>query len=205
MSFNDLLFNVLVGFVMLFILAFLLINPITKKAEIPKKAEIMVILDWEDASKDDIDLWVYGDNMEKPLSFQVKNTAYWHLDRDDLGINTDVVTVAGERKVLQYNREVATMRGLMSGDFSINVHVYGKKDNKPTKVWVTLVDVNPYREIYKLEAEAVGHSDILKFPGFTVDEKGRITETFVSDRIFAARRGELSTVPDTSNRNGALP
>ena len=68
-SYNDLLFNVLVGFVLLFILAFMLINPITKKAEIPKKAEIMVMLEWEDKSKDDIDLWVVGGTMAKPPKF----------------------------------------------------------------------------------------------------------------------------------------
>ena len=39
LAFNDLLFNVLVGFVMLFVIAFLLINPITKKNDIPSKAE----------------------------------------------------------------------------------------------------------------------------------------------------------------------
>ncbi len=31
LAFNDLLFNVLIGFVMLFVIAFLLINPIAKK------------------------------------------------------------------------------------------------------------------------------------------------------------------------------
>ena len=37
LSFNDMLFNILIGFVMLFILAFLLINPITKKADVPTR------------------------------------------------------------------------------------------------------------------------------------------------------------------------
>ena len=191
-SYNDLLFNVLVGFVLLFILAFMLINPITKKAEIPKKAEIMVMLEWEDKSKDDIDLWVVGGTMAKPLSFQVKNSDYWHLDRDDLGHQTDITMVSGEAIVLHYNREVATMRGLMPGDYHINVHVYGKKDDGPTEVSVTLVDVNPYKEHYKIKAIAHGHSDIIKFPGFTVDNKGAITNLFTSDKIFAARRGEVS-------------
>ena len=37
LAFNDLLSNVLVGFVMLFVIAFLLINPITKKNDIQAK------------------------------------------------------------------------------------------------------------------------------------------------------------------------
>ena len=35
LAFNDLLFNVMLGFVLLFIIAFLLINPPTKKDEVP--------------------------------------------------------------------------------------------------------------------------------------------------------------------------
>ena len=31
---------------------------------------------------------------------------------------------------------------------------------------------------------AHGHSDIIKFPGFTVDNKGAITNLFTSDKIF---------------------
>ena len=62
-SYNDMLFNVLIGFVLLFILAFMLINPITKKADIPQKAEIMVVLDWNDESFDDVDLWIVGGSM----------------------------------------------------------------------------------------------------------------------------------------------
>ena len=150
-SYNDMLFNVLIGFVLLFILAFMLINPITKKADIPAKAEIMVVLDWDDMSKDDVDLWIKGTGMVQPLSFQVKNADFWHLDRDDLGESTDVTYVAGERVMLRYNREVATMRGLMTGDFHINVHMYKKKDNKPTTVSITLIDVNPYKELYKMK------------------------------------------------------
>ena len=31
--------------------------------------------------------------------------------------------------------------------------MYKKKDAEPTTVSVTLIDVNPYREIYKMKAE----------------------------------------------------
>ena len=48
LAFNDLLFNVLIGFVMLFVIAFLMINPIAKKADIPVKAEFIVVLEWDE-------------------------------------------------------------------------------------------------------------------------------------------------------------
>ena len=52
-GFTDLLFNLLVGFVFLFIIAFILINPITKKKDVPKKAEYMIIIEWPSMLVDD--------------------------------------------------------------------------------------------------------------------------------------------------------
>ena len=73
----------------------------------------MVVLDWDDMSADDVDLWIKGTGANQVSR---KNADFWHLDRDDLGEpQTDVTYVAGER-TLRYNREVATMRGLMTGD-----------------------------------------------------------------------------------------
>ena len=198
-SFNDLLFNVLIGFVLLFILAFMLINPITKKADIPQKAEIMVVLDWNDDSVDDVDLWIVGGSMANPLSFQVKNADFWHLDRDDLGASTDVTYVAGERVMLRYNREVATMRGTMTGDFNINVHMYKKKDAEPTTVSVTLIDVNPYREIYKMKAELTETGQVVIFPSFSVNKEGKITDTFQSNKYFARQPAGDPLVPTPIN------
>ena len=53
--------------------------------------------------------------------------------------------------MLRYNREVATMRGLMTGDFSLMSLMYKKKDNKPSSVSITLIDVNSHKELYKMK------------------------------------------------------
>ena len=54
LAFTDLLFNVLIGFAFLFIIAFILINPVNKRADIKSKAEFMVIMDWDPNSLFDI-------------------------------------------------------------------------------------------------------------------------------------------------------
>ena len=204
-SYNDLLFNVLVGFVLLFILAFMLINPITKKSDIPQKAEIMVVLDWDDTSNDDVDLWIKGSTMQQPLSFQVKNADYWHLDRDDLGMSTDITYIAGEMVKLQYNREVGTMRGLMPGDYNINVHMYRKNSRKDTTISVTLIDVNTYKEIYKMKRVMTEQNQIEIFPSFTVDKEGEIIATFRSDVIFATKVSATGdpVIPQTIPNTGS--
>ena len=111
LSFNDLLFNVLVGFVMLFVIAFLLINPITKKSDIPVKAEFLIVLSWPADAADDIDLWVQRDT-EKPVGFSNRENTPLHLDRDDLGRTNDKVIIDGKATTINVNRETTTIRGI---------------------------------------------------------------------------------------------
>ena len=193
LSFNDILFNALLGFVVLFVLALLLINPITKKADIPSKAEIMLTLEWDDESADDIDIWVQGPLMGAPISFQNKHSGSMHLDRDDLGRTSDVMMIDGERIVIKINREVVTMRGIAPGDYYINIHVYNKDRNSPpTKYTITLLDVNPYKEVYVMQGELSARGEIVKLPGFTLNAEGEITEVWTSDKIVVASRGNMN-------------
>ena len=195
LSFNDVLFNALLGFVVLFVLALLLINPITKKSDIPAKAEILIIVEWDNESPDDIDTWVQGPIMGAPISFQNKHSGSMHLDRDDLGRTSDVMMIDGERIVIKINREVVTMRGIAKGDYYINIHVYNKPGNsEPTKYTITLLDVNPYREVYVMQGEVTARGDIVRLPGFTLDEEGEVTDVWSSDKIIVGTRNRSNVV-----------
>ena len=44
LAFTDLLFNIVLGFAFMFIIAFLLINPVEKDAQIEAKAEFIIIM-----------------------------------------------------------------------------------------------------------------------------------------------------------------
>ena len=46
-GFTDVLFNILVGFAFLFIVAFLLIKPEAKKEDFERKAEFVVVMEWD--------------------------------------------------------------------------------------------------------------------------------------------------------------
>ena len=188
LSFNDVLFNVLLGFVVLFVLALLLINPITKKSDIPAKAEILIILEWDDMASDDIDMWVQGPS-GAPISFQNKTNGVMHLDRDDLGRTSDFMVVDGERIQITLNREVVSMRGIAPGDYYINIHVYNKKGNsEPTKYTITLLDVNPYKEVYVMQGELTARGEIVRLPGFTLDKEGVVTDVWSSDKIIVGTK-----------------
>ena len=69
-GFTDMLFNILVGFAFLFIVAFLLIKPEAKKEDFERKAEFVVIMEWDHDQPDDIDLYVQ-DPMQTKAHFRL--------------------------------------------------------------------------------------------------------------------------------------
>ncbi|MDA9992106.1 hypothetical protein N9E03_00320 [bacterium] len=176
LAFNDLLFNVLIGFVMLFVIAFLLINPIAKKADIPVKAEFIVVLEWDEDASDDLDLWMQLDK-NKPVGFTNREDTPLHLDRDDLGTTNDRIVVDGKVIFIKTNRETITIRGIIPGDYFVTVHAYSKKAvNVPYTV--TVMKVNPFRQIYSLTGEFLVNREIQRLPAFTVDANGRVRSVF---------------------------
>jgi len=142
-SFLDLLFNTLVGFVFLFIIAFLLINPSTKKADIKTKAEFVITVTWSDNSQDDVDTWLQ-DPAGNVLHFRQRDVGLAHLDRDDLGKLNDTITLEGGRRVeYPHNQELTTIRGFITGEWVLNVHMYNKRDANPILVEVRIDKLNP--------------------------------------------------------------
>ena len=109
-AFTDLLFNILVGFAFLFIIAFLLIKPEAKKENFDRKAEFVVIMEWDKEATGDIDLYVQ-DPTGAQCSFRLPVANFMHLDKDDLGASNDtVVNADGSSSTVKINIEVITSR-----------------------------------------------------------------------------------------------
>lgn len=142
-SFLDLLFNTLLAFVFLFIMAFLLIVPEKKDASIETKAEYVITLTWDDESEDDVDVWL-EDPTSAVMSFQKREVNLTHLDRDDLGKKKDVIILQDGTEVeYKHNQEIVTIRGFIPGEWILNIHMYNKRDKKPTNVEVRIDKLNP--------------------------------------------------------------
>lgn len=183
---NDMLSNIALGFIMLFIIALIMMNPITKKNDVPSKNEFMIIMEWQDDFSDDVDLWVQFEN-ERPVGF--KNSANGHLtlDRDDLGTSNDYVVVDGNRSLIELNREVINIRGVVPGDYFVSAHVYHYLPNygetQPLKITITVIDVNPYSEAYNVTLEGTRQGQLIRFPAFTIGRDGSITNVFNHSKI----------------------
>jgi hypothetical protein len=145
--FYDMLFNMLIAFVFCFIVALLAMNPKALKAgDIPSKAEFIVNVSWPDMNPDDIDTWVQ-DPAGNLVWFRAREAGLMHLDRDDRGLINDVIVINGREIVNPLNQEVVTVRGIMPGEFTVNVQYFDSKDGKPVEVTVSIIKVNPRAEV----------------------------------------------------------
>jgi len=187
-AFIDLLFNITIGLAMLFIISFLLINPITKKGDIEYKAEFMITLSWPSTSYDDIDLYVM-DPAKNIVHYRNKDAGLTNLDRDDLGKSNDTITTEAGTFENTLNEEHVTIRGILPGEYIVNAHWFSKSNTKvgkkgeqyvpsdSIKVSIKIEKLNPYVLIYTGDEVISAPGLEVTFLRFYVDEKGNVTKT----------------------------
>ena len=144
--FTDLLFNALLGFTFLFLIAIMFMNPEAKTGIIDPKAEYIITITWEDDSPDDIDTWI-EDPDGRIIWFRNSEAGLIHLDRDDRGQLNDTININGEEVKNPLNQEVVTIRGVVRGEYVVNLHYYASETGKPVDVNVRLVKVNPVLQV----------------------------------------------------------
>ena len=174
LPFLDLLFNVLIGFVFLFIVSFLLINPVAKKADIIVKAEFLITVFWPDNLEDDIDIYV-EDPAENLVWFKSREPGLMHLDRDDLGKRNDEVVTAAGTILFPENREIVTLRGIVPGEYTVNVHCYFKVGSDPVPVTVQIDKINPYSVVIRETIDLVNKGEEVTVTRFSVNSNGEVT------------------------------
>ena len=195
LGFTDLLFNALLGFVVMFVIAFLMINPVAKTGSVDNKAEFLVTLTWPDGRREDVDLYV-ADPEGRLVWFRAREAGLMHLDRDDLGLGNDVIEVAGKKVVNPVNQEIVSIRGIASGEYIVNLHLYRDDRGKPVPVKVKVEKLNP-------KVELVYYGDVtLKRRGeeqtavrFSVSPDGKVKDVNrLAKAIVPYRRRSLGTV-----------
>ena len=196
-AFTDLLFNIVVGVTFLFMLAFLLINPVTKKNNVESKADYLIILSWDKNSEHDIDLWM-RDPLNKIMSFKSKVVGFMHLDRDDLGHRNDKITMPdGTVKYITLNREIAALRGTIPGVYFVNVHAYRKNDEEELPIKVELIRVNPYRLLQVQEFILTRQGQERSVFQFEMNDVGVVTK-FTDKKVSLIKLGSSGILDNSS-------
>jgi len=140
------LFKIIQALTFLFVLAAIFMNPVAKKGIIDPKAEYLITVSWPDNDPNDIDTYV-EDPQGNILDFTNKEVGLMHLDRDDRGNLNDTIVVDGKTIRNPLNQEVTTIRGIVPGEYVVNVHYYATENNKAVPVSITVDKINPALEV----------------------------------------------------------
>jgi hypothetical protein len=189
LGFTDLLFNALLGFVVMFVLAFLLINPIARTGAVDPKAEFLITLTWPDGRPEDVDLYV-ADPAANLVWFRQREAGLMHLDRDDLGQRNDSIEVAGRRIANPLNQEIVSIRGIVPGEFVVNVHLYREHGGSAVPATVKVEKLNPKVELVFYGSVAlVARGDERTAVRFAVGADGRVRDVNqLAKRLVPLRR-----------------
>lgn len=176
--FIDLLFNALLGFTFLFLVSVMFINPEARKGRIDLKAEYIISVTWPDHLADDIDLWVQ-DPIGDTVSYLRKDAGWLHLDRDDRGEINDTIIVDGKELLYPINQEVVTIRGIIPGEYIVNLYYYKAataETPRPVETVVKVEKVNPTLEtVFARKLELARQDDEITAVRFHLSRKGEIS------------------------------
>ena len=172
--FTDLIFNALLIFTFLFLIALLLLNPPAKTGIIDPKAEFLITVSWPDNDPNDVDIWATGPG-GKQVWYMKPQDGLLHIDRDDRGLANDTQVIDGRTFVNPLNQEVLTIRGRPSGEYVVNVHYYKTENQQPIPVSVYLAEVNPQLKVLHYSTVMLmKEGDEVTAVRFNIDQAGKV-------------------------------
>ena len=175
----------------LWILAMLEYNPIRQHDGVEKKAEFLIIATWETDSLDDVDCHLQDPN-GKHCWFQMREAGLLHLDRDDRGkVGDTSMNSSGEAVVFAENTETMSIRAIISGEYTYNLHMYSKRDKGvPTEVSIKVLKLNPKVKTVRSEkiilTEGGQEETVFRFD---MDSEGNLTNWHKLKKSLANQHG----------------
>jgi hypothetical protein len=178
--FSVMLFKALQVVAFLFFLALLAMNPQAQSGKVESKAEFVITMNWPDNHPDDIDLYV-EDPLDNIAWYHQREAGFMVLDRDDRGAMNDSVIVNGKKVVSPIRQEIVSIRGIVPGEYTVNIHYYVKyypqTPTVPVPVKVKVEKLNPTVDLIYAD------TTMLEFVGqektavrFKVAEDGHVTD-----------------------------
>src|SRR5687768_2109040 len=108
-----------------------------ESAGLRTEGKYAIVMEWPNKSPDDVDLYV-RDPAGNTAFFSARDIGLMHLDHDDQGTVSDKAQSANGEVRIELNEERVILRGVMTGEYVVNVHMYSKKGEGPTPVTVSL-------------------------------------------------------------------
>jgi hypothetical protein len=153
------------------------------KGNVTEKAEFLAVLEWDEGSKSDVDLWVRNPGGDV-VNFRSRDRGLVSLDRDDMGsANNTVVGADGTEISNQVRREMAVVRAIMPGQHLINVMLFSLRDKPPVSARVQIIKLNPYRVLLEREVVLTHTGEEQTVASFDVASDGTVDDVDTSAQI----------------------
>ena len=174
--FSVMLFKALQVVAFLFFLALLVMNPEAKQGKIDTKAEFIITMNWPDNHPDDIDLYV-EDPLGNIVWYHTREAGFMVLDRDDRGGINNSIMVNGKKIMSPIREETVSIRGIVAGEYTVNVQYYLALQKAPVPVSVKVEKINPLVEVIHYDTIMLDHAGQEKTAlRFRVAEDGSVTD-----------------------------
>jgi hypothetical protein len=174
--FSLMLFKALQVVAFLFLLALLAIAPDAKDGKIDSKAEFIITMDWPDNHPDDLDLFVQ-DPAGNIAWYRRREAGFLVLDRDDRGGANDFIIVNGKKIPSPIREEIITVRGIVAGEYTINVSHFQALTHQPVFATVKVQKLNPTAQVIYDNVVSVDHTgDEKTAVRFTIDADGKVID-----------------------------
>jgi len=184
--FSVMLFKALQVVAFLFFLALLVMNPEAKQGKIDTKAEFIVTMTWPDNHPDDIDLYV-EDPLGNIVWYHTREAGFMVLDRDDRGGINNSIMVNGKKIMSPIREESVSIRGIVAGEYTVNVQYYLALQHAPVPVSVKVEKLNPMVEIIYADTTLLDHVGQEKTAvRFRVAEDGSVTDVYHGEKSLIA-------------------
>lgn len=192
------LFKALQVVAFLFFIAFLAISQQKEDGKIDSKAEFFISMTWPDNHPDDFDLFVQ-DPVGNVVWYRRRDIGFMSLERDNRGGANDFMTVGNERVRSSARQELVSIRGLVAGEYTVNVYHFTAQTGLPVPVTVTVEKLNPRVSVVAKRTLEMNQSNVEKTAArFTLDAKGELVSTSETDRSI------LQTFFNASRNGGPL-
>lgn len=199
-GFLDFLFNIVLTFMVIAVLLLFITRIEASKPSVETKNELIITVQWNDGTDDDIDLWIQ-DPGGKTIGFLNKEEPGMHLQRDDTGrANKRIIQTDGSEVEIPTNNEVVNISTLVPGQYNVNLHLFRADSSlpkgTPLHATVKLVRINPYQEIgpFMIEFDRAKEGSEVTVLNFKAGVQGEplvishLPVSFVSERIRAAKQ-----------------
>lgn len=174
--FSVMLFKALQVVAFLFFLALLAISPDSKEGKIDSKAEFLITMDWPDNHPDDLDLFVQ-DPLGNIAWYRHREAGFLTLDRDDRGGMNDFIVVNGRKIASPIREEIVTVRGIVRGEYTVNVSHFQATTGQPVEVTVKVQKLNPTAQVIFDDKVIVNHTgDEKTAVRFKLDAEGKVID-----------------------------